>query len=377
MNINELRNGNYVLLNYGNGRKDVCKIELINIEERKATLKVLADNANIEIDSPDKWAMLEAIPFKKEFLKQLEFIKDNDYVVFGLPDNGAYVKFLGGGNDIIVRKEKGEWVLITRKDKAFYGCESLENIVIPASVKNIGDRAFYGCNSLKKVILPTRFKGKNAEIFNYSCEITYKDMEITYSKNKYFANKISANPQDLYLTDFKIKDDILVKYKGKDSNLIIPYGIIGIKSEAFCGCELLESITIPSSVTHIGKRIFANCNNFNHIIVEKYNQNYFSKSNCIIKKQSKTLIAGCNSSTIPKDIKAIGSSAFAMCRLLKRVSIPSGVTSIGDNAFFECVSLNKITIPTKFKGQEERLGICKDCKITYLDDDDEIIYSKN
>ena len=261
--------------------------------------------------------------------------------------------------------------------RAFYGCESLENIVIPASVKNIGDRAFYGCNSLKKVILPTRFKGKNAEIFNYSCEITYKDMEITYSKNKYFANKISANPQDLYLTDFKIKDDILVKYKGKDSNLIIPYGIIGIKSEAFCGCELLESITIPSSVTHIGKRIFANCNNLNHIKVEKDNPNYFSKSNCIIKKQSKTLIAGCNSSTIPKDIKAIGSSAFAMCRLLKRVSIPSGVTSIGDNAFFECVSLNKITIPTKFKGQEERLGICKDCKITYLDDDDEIIYSKN
>ena len=123
MNINELRKGNLVFVNYKNGREDVCKIEQINIEERKATLKVLADNANIEIDSPDKWAMLEAIPFKKEFLKQLEFIKDNDYVVFGLPDNGAYVKFLGGGNDIIVRKEKGEWVLITRKDKAFYGCE--------------------------------------------------------------------------------------------------------------------------------------------------------------------------------------------------------------------------------------------------------------
>lgn len=66
--------------------------------------------------------MLEAIPFKKKFLKQLEFIKDDDYVVFGLPDNGAYVKFLGGGNDIIVKKEKGEWVLVTRNDNAFYGC---------------------------------------------------------------------------------------------------------------------------------------------------------------------------------------------------------------------------------------------------------------
>ena len=123
MDINELRDGNLILVNYRNGRKDVCKIEQINIEERKATLKVLADNANIEIDSSDKWAMLEAIPLKKEFLKQLEFIKDDDYVVFGLPDNGAYVKFLERGNDILVRKEKGEWVLITRKDEAFYGCE--------------------------------------------------------------------------------------------------------------------------------------------------------------------------------------------------------------------------------------------------------------
>lgn len=122
MNINELRKGNLILVNYRNGRKDVCKIEQINIEERKATLKVLADNANIEIDSLDKWAMLEAIPFKKEFLKQLEFIKDDDYAVFGLPDNGAYVKYVSGGNDIIVRKEKGEWVLVTRKEQAFYGC---------------------------------------------------------------------------------------------------------------------------------------------------------------------------------------------------------------------------------------------------------------
>lgn len=125
MNINELRNGNYVLLNYGNGRKDkdVCKIEQINIEERKATLRVLADNANIEIDSMDKWAMLEAIPFEKKILKQLDFIKEDNYAVFGLPDNGAYVKFIKGGNDMIVRKEKGEWVLVTRKDNAFYGCE--------------------------------------------------------------------------------------------------------------------------------------------------------------------------------------------------------------------------------------------------------------
>ena len=122
MNINDLRNGNFVMLNYQNGSSDVCQIEEINIEERKANLKVLTNGESIEIDTDDKWVMLGFIPFNIDFLNQLEFAKIDDYVVFGLHDNGAYVKKVKGYDDIIVRKEKGEWVLVTRKDEAYYGC---------------------------------------------------------------------------------------------------------------------------------------------------------------------------------------------------------------------------------------------------------------
>lgn len=122
ININELRKGDFVRLNYKNGYKDICKIEQINTEEKKATIKVLNNNSNIEIDGLDEWEMLEGVPFKKEFLERSKFIKDDTYVVFGLPDNGAYVKHISEDNDIIVRKEKGEWVLVTRMDQAFYGC---------------------------------------------------------------------------------------------------------------------------------------------------------------------------------------------------------------------------------------------------------------
>ena len=120
--INELRKGNFILIDYGNGCKDICKIEQINKEERKAILKDLADNANIKIDSQEKWAMLEAISFKKEFLEQLGFKEDDD-IVSGLPDTEVYKEFIKGGNDIRVRKEKGKWVLVTQKDGASHGCE--------------------------------------------------------------------------------------------------------------------------------------------------------------------------------------------------------------------------------------------------------------
>ena len=117
-----MRKGNFVMLNYQNGSSDVCQIEEINIEERKANLKVLTNGESIEIDTDDKWVMLGFIPFNIDFLNQLEFAKINDYVVFGLHDNGAYVKPMEVGDDIIVRKENGEWVLVTRKDDAHFCC---------------------------------------------------------------------------------------------------------------------------------------------------------------------------------------------------------------------------------------------------------------
>lgn len=122
MNINDLRKGNFVMLNFQNGHSDICQIEEINIGEGKATIKVLSDGESIEIDTPDKWAMLEAIPFKIDYLNQLNFAKIDKYAVYGLPDNGAYVKPMEVGDDIIVRKENGEWVLVTRKDDAHFCC---------------------------------------------------------------------------------------------------------------------------------------------------------------------------------------------------------------------------------------------------------------
>lgn len=125
------------------------------------------------------------------------------------------------------------------------------------------------------------------------------------------------------MSDFEIKDGVLVKYHGKDKQVIIPSSVTSIGGWAFWLCKSLQSIVIPSSVT------------------------------------------------------SIGVLAFSWCTSLKSIAIPSSVTSIGVWAFWGCESLNKITLPSRFKGQEDRLGIRKECKITYTDDDEKIIYSKN
>ena len=191
---------------------------------------------------------------------------------------------------------------------------------------------------------------------------------------------------------FKIKDGVLIKYKGKkrkviipagvtsigvsafgfcrSKSIVIPEGVTNIGKEAFGRCFSLESISIPDSVTRIGKKafgrcfslesinipksvtsigegVFEGCSKLESIAVEQGNPIYHSEGNCIIETKSKTLIAGCKNSVIPDDgsVTSIGDRAFSWCSSLKSIVIPDSVTSIGDSAFSWCGSLTNIVIP--------------------------------
>ena len=61
--------------------------------------------------------------------------------------------------------------------------------------------------------------------------------------------------------------------------------------------------------------------------------------------------AGCealNSVIIPKTVTKIGSKAFANCKSIDSIIIPNTVTDIGAEAFGGCEKLQQFTLPTKF-----------------------------
>ena len=94
------------------------------------------------------------------------------------------------------------------------------------------------------------------------------------------------------------------------------YVVTGIGDYAFWECETLASLTIPESVTYIGKYALASCN-------------------------CESLI----SVVIPNSVTSIGDSAFEGCTSLTSINIPDSVTDIGYSAFEGCTSLTSITIP--------------------------------
>ena len=131
------------------------------------------------------------------------------------------------------------------------------------------------------------------------------------------------------------------------TSITIPNFVTSIGNNAFSGCSALTSITIPNSVTSIGNYAFISCESLTSMMVESGNTVYDTRENCnaIIETASKTLIAGCQSTTIPNSVTSIGGSAFYGCSSLTSLTIPNSVTSIGSSAFSDCSSLTSITIP--------------------------------
>lgn len=154
-------------------------------------------------------------------------------------------------------------------------------------------------------------------------------------------------------------DDAAFRNCSALTSITIPEGIVRIGKLAFAECSSLTSITIPKTVTQIESgrvdigenvyygHLFTNCPCLTSIVVEEGNPKYktIQNGNGIIDKTTNTLIAGDQTTSIPRDVINIGENAFACCKALTSVTIPDSVTSIGWWAFRLCKALTSITIP--------------------------------
>lgn len=180
-------------------------------------------------------------------------------------------------------------------DYAFFAIGSLETIVLPVDLVEIGTAAFAG-TGLTEVELPSEVRviGNSA----------FKDC----SKLKSVVT-LSAGVARIGARAFEGCVSL--------ENVVLRGRLLtSIGDAAFSGCEALKSIYIPSSVKTIGAKAF----------------------------QGSGLVS-VNVGTC-QELSSIGAWAFAKCASLTSVSLSRSVTEIGEGIFFDCSGLSSLVIPS-------------------------------
>ena len=134
----------------------------------------------------------------------------------------------------------------------------------------------------------------------------------------------------------KYSGDIIVPEKVK-GNGGIEYVVISL-GESFCGCSSLTSITIPSSITSLGRSCFSGCSSLTSITIPS--------SVISLGEYCFDSCSGLTSVSIPSSVTSLGECCFYGCSRLPSVTIPSSVTSLGRACFSACTGLTSITIPS-------------------------------
>ncbi|MBR2742139.1 MAG: leucine-rich repeat protein [Clostridia bacterium] len=292
-------------------------------------------------------------------------------------------------------------------DYAFYGCRSLLSVAVPEGVTAIGGNAFAGCTSLMAVALPLSLESIGAGAFEGFVNIVYRVVYYAGDESDLENISISDGNYDLFnalifyscipyaATGGNIYFNVsngAASIVGADLNVKaadIPAAVDGaavtsIDEGAFFLCTLLETVTLPVSITEIGGGAFEGCGalatvyyggtgtQWNALLDSIGDGNgaltgariicnfdptsipyAVSNGNIHFNMTTGAIVGadeGITAAVIPEEIAntpvtAIGRRAFGGCDALTSVTIPEGVTTIAEDAFEGCVLLKSVFLP--------------------------------
>lgn len=289
----------------------------------------------------------------------------NDHQNLAVTFQGSKINSMKYSGNVVIPESveyEGKTYSVTEiGNGAFYTCENLTSITIPANVTFIGPDAFFFCKGLISVHITDMIAW---------CNINLSYMEGQNKNRRFYEYSNPLNyAKHLYLNGVEITDLVIpnevtsicgaafIGFEGLHS-VTIHNNVTDIGYGAFYSCENLKEVTIGNGVTHIGAEAFSNCTGLNAVHIsdlaawcnigfDPYFLGYYNVGTSNPLMYAKHLYLNgeeITDLTIPYGVTAISNRAFTNFSALTSVTIPNSVTEIGISAFGGCTNLMTITI---------------------------------
>ena len=238
-------------------------------------------------------------------------------------------------------------------DYAFVNLSSATDLVLPTTMKTIGQYAFQNCSVLANLSFVDEDGMATDKVPQLTTVETYAFNNCSKLKNVpewvdtsdilKSATTIDSNafnncglPLSVNLDSIKTLGERAFYSSGIKSLKISSRELEVIPQYAFSQCSNLETMTLPTSgLTEIAGSAFQGCSSIKSISIPS-----------TVKTLGSSAFSGCSAATsisLPSTQPTFASNVFANCTSLEQVKIPSSYTEITDSMFYGCSSLNKVT----------------------------------
>ncbi len=307
---------------------------------------------------------IENLPFDKRLIlratysdgaqtRTAQHIFDTQQLSQGLVIEDGVIRGLGSCTDTVL------YVNHPIGNGAFTAINSIEKVYMGPGVTSIGSEAFFECKSLNVVVLPETLAELGSSAFSYT-GIT----AITIPR------KITSLPEQVFegcenLSEVTLHDDIETIGNhafytcSSLTSITLPDGLLSIEEWAFHQCKALTEINLPDGLEFIGDCAFNNCVELKEVTLPDSltflegkpfsgcsSMTSLTIPGCLEKIEDMTFIGNRNTAlesiTILEGVKIIGWGAFADHPMLTEVTLPASVTSLAPDVFNNSPNLKEL-----------------------------------
>ena len=256
-------------------------------------------------------------------------------------DNATITSYKGSATSLVIPSKLDNHSVVAIGDGSFKGNALLTTVVIPDSVTRIEQSAFQSCINLGSVRLSEKIEYMGGYAFGYCNNL----QDVVIPKSLRSVGEMTSHTEGFY-----------VPYGGPFAlcgslrHVTIEDGLTSIPDYLFFKCTGLVDIQIPDTVTQIGQSAFQQCSNLQSVHMSK-NVEYiggFAFGYC----------NNLTSISIPKTLSRVGESTsnfdklyipyggpFAYCSGLQSVELEEGVTVVPEYLLFKCTGIECVSIP--------------------------------